>query len=273
MSVNYDTLKKLQDVLAQMFEIEDRIKDIPNDLNDKEAVLQKTKMDYLDMHNKYEAIKQKVNDLWNKYTEVGKLREQKEKLIEITTLSRECESLLKEIEEAKESEQSLLKNYNAQSKYLGELEEKLKASAEIVDIQEQEVKEEREKKDKLIAEQQVLLDNVIKERDVLSEDLSKNLLFKFERIIRNKGGVGVVPVHGIICQGCHMELPQQFANEVRKNDDINFCPYCSRVLFYEESEEDEKLDDLIHGDVHTEEEGSAEVAEDFIVEDDKLFDD
>ena len=31
-----------------------------------------------------------------------------------------------------------------------------------------------------------------------------------------------------------MILPGQFANEVRNGDKIVFCPYCSRILFYEE---------------------------------------
>jgi hypothetical protein len=49
-----------------------------------------------------------------------------------------------------------------------------------------------------------------------------------------------------------MELPQQFANTVRRNEDINFCPYCSRILFYEESEEDSN-EAVVHGDVHDDE--------------------
>lgn len=36
-----------------------------------------------------------------------------------------------------------------------------------------------------------------------------------------------------------MILPAQFANEVRKGENILFCPYCSRILFYEEATEDE----------------------------------
>ena len=40
----YNTLSQLQDVLARMFEIEDKIKEIPKALADKEAVLQKTKI-------------------------------------------------------------------------------------------------------------------------------------------------------------------------------------------------------------------------------------
>lgn len=273
MSVNYNSLKDLQDVLAEVFEIQDKIKDIPRDLNDKEALLQKTKMDYLEIHNKCEAIKAEVDSLWEKYNASSQERESLEKQMESTQVSRDFESLLKDIESAKNSEQIFLKSYNAKKSYLAELEENLSKKADIVEIQQQEVEEETARKDELIAEQEALLKDKVAKKDVLSKDLSKDLLFKFERIIRNKGGVGVVPVHGIICQGCHMELPQQFANDVRKDEEIHFCPYCSRVLYYEESEEDERLDNLVHGDIHTEDEEENEVANDFISSDENLFED
>ena len=39
-----------------------------------------------------------------------------------------------------------------------------------------------------------------------------------------------------------MILPANFANEVREGEDINFCPYCSRILYYEEVNEDQQED-------------------------------
>jgi RNase P subunit RPR2 len=73
--------------------------------------------------------------------------------------------------------------------------------------------------------------------------MDPDLIFKFERIIRNKGGQGIVAIKGGVCMGCHMILPVQFANEVRLGKDVKdivFCPYCSRVLYYEESEQGEE---------------------------------
>ena len=110
--------------------------------------------------------------------------------------------------------------------------------------QTQEVEEETAVKDALIAENQTILDEIVAKKNELAKDLDPNLVFKFERIIRNKGGVGIVPVHSIVCEGCHMTLPAQFVNDVRREDEIKFCPYCSRVLYYEESEDSEHLDSL-----------------------------
>ncbi|HRY81713.1 MAG TPA: C4-type zinc ribbon domain-containing protein, partial [Spirochaetia bacterium] len=72
-----------------------------------------------------------------------------------------------------------------------------------------------------------------------TEGIDTEITFKFERIIRSKQGLGIVPVRGYVCSGCSMILPAQFVNEVRQGNRIIFCPYCSRVLHYQEAEESE----------------------------------
>ena len=58
------------------------------------------------------------------------------------------------------------------------------------------------------------------------------MLFKFERIIRNKEGLGIVALRAGVCTGCQMILPPFFANRVRIGEEIMFCPNCSRIVFY-----------------------------------------
>ena len=240
----YNTLSQLQDVLARMFEIEDKIKEIPKALADKEAVLQKTKITYLELHDKSEKVKEELKNLRIRLDEAGVKRETSEKMMETITQAREFETLQKEIEDAKNAEQTLRKSLIAKEKFYDELNMKLSVQEEIMAQQTQEVEEETAVKDALIAENQTILDEIVAKKNELAKDLDPNLVFKFERIIRNKGGVGIVPVHSIVCEVCHMTLPAQFVNDVRREDEIKFCPYCSRVLYYEESEDSEHLDAL-----------------------------
>ncbi len=254
----YTTLGQLQEVLAKMFAIEDEIKEIPKALADKEAVLQKTKITYLELHEKSERVKEELKNLRTRLDEAGVKRETCEKMMETITQAREFETLQKEIEEAKAAEQTLRKNLIAKEKFFDELNTKLSIQEEIMKQQTEEVDEETKVKDSQIAEKQAELDKICAERDALAKDFDQNLLFKFERIIRNKGGVGIVPVHGIVCEGCHMTLPAQFVNDVRRSTEkedaageeteIHFCPYCSRVLFYEDSADDEHFDNLFNAE-------------------------
>ncbi len=266
----YNTLSQLQDVLAKMFEIEDKIKEIPKALADKEAVLQKTKITYLELHDKSEKVKEELKNLRIRLDEAGNKRETCEKMMETITQAREFETLQKEIEEAKNSEQTLRKSLIAKEKFFDELNMKLSVQEEIMLQQTKEVEEETAVKDALIAENQAVLDDIVAKKDELAKDLDPNLVFKFERIIRNKGGLGIVPVHSIVCEGCHMTLPAQFVNDVRREDDIKFCPYCSRVLYYEESEDNDHLDALFEtsGDSDdNDDDNNEESSNDFISDD------
>ena len=271
----YNTLSKLQVVLAKMFEVEDEIKEIPMALADKEAVLQKTKITYLELHEKSEKVKEELKTLRIRLDEAGVKRETCEKMMETITQAREFETLQKEIEEAKNAEQTLRKGLIAKEKFYDELNAKLSIQEEIMAQQTEEVEEETKVKDQLIAEKQAVLDQIIAEKDELAKDFDQNLLFKFERIIRNKGGIGIVPIHGIVCEGCHMTLPAQFVNDVRRSttmdsegireeDDIHFCPYCSRVLYYEESAEDQHFENLFTSEDEDEIEDENAENDDFI---------
>jgi len=64
-----------------------------------------------------------------------------------------------------------------------------------------------------------------------------------------------------------MILPAQFVNEVRQSDKIVFCPYCSRVLFYQDGGESQ-------GDMIVDiESGSLADLDDFGDESDEEYDD
>jgi predicted nucleic acid-binding Zn-ribbon protein len=74
-----------------------------------------------------------------------------------------------------------------------------------------------------------------KEKDVV-DGIDEEFRAKFEKIVRNKEGRGIVAVTCGYCTGCHLVLPQEFINKVRSNDKIYFCPNCSRTLYFKEDD-------------------------------------
>ncbi|MGH7828550.1 MAG: C4-type zinc ribbon domain-containing protein [Candidatus Binatia bacterium] len=34
-----------------------------------------------------------------------------------------------------------------------------------------------------------------------------------------------------MCQGCYMNIPPQLWNEILKNERLNLCPSCHRILY------------------------------------------
>lgn len=229
-------LQKLQGVIAKKYEIEDKIKDVPKDLEVKKSLLEKTNKSYLDLRNREIQLKEQLDELKRSKIEAEHHREELEKSVESIVLSREYETISKDIENAKNEEQRTRNALIDRQKRYEDLQQRISIQEEIQKNQSDEVAEETVKKDEIISGLQKELDEVNAQINELSKGIPESLIFKFSRIIRNKDNIGIVPVHGTVCEGCHMKLPMQFVNEVRAEDDIRFCPYCSRVLFYEEVE-------------------------------------
>jgi predicted nucleic acid-binding Zn-ribbon protein len=153
------------------------------------------------------------------------------------TTHREYEALEKQVNEAKALESDLRKELQKEEKILTELKENLKISEDMISGQENELAEGKASLDKQINEYEEKLKELKEKEDSITPGLSDEILFKFERIIQ-RNTEGIVSVKDEVCNGCNMILPSQFVNLVREGNSINFCPYCSRILYYEESEND-----------------------------------
>ena len=126
------------------------------------------------------------------------------------------------------------KELQKEEKALEELNDILHGHEEFISSTEKDVNEQRENLDKEVSELNERLSELADKENQMSEGINPEIIMKFQRIIR-RNNKGIVAVAGNVCDGCHMVLPAQFANEVRHNDQIRFCPYCSRILFYDES--------------------------------------
>ncbi len=232
----FDKLRTLQDILSQKYEIEQEIHDIPKALTTKTELLNRLKKSYVEKNSKRERINDKIKSLRIKLSDAETQRENYEKQMDQITTQREYEALDKEIRDATEKEQQLRKDIIREEKDLEEINATLEREESMISIQEEELSAEQEKiKNESAAKETVLKQLESEEKDVIP-GLDEDILFKFERIIRSKSGVGIVPVKSSVCTGCHMQLPAQFVNDVRNGESILFCPYCSRILFYAEAD-------------------------------------
>ena len=57
------------------------------------------------------------------------------------------------------------------------------------------------------------------------------ILSNYQRILKAKGGLAMVPIVNSTCGGCHMQLPPQVINEIRLKHEIIYCQMCSRILY------------------------------------------
>ena len=157
--------------------------------------------------------------------------------MDVITTQREYEALDKEIRDAGEKEQRIRREIQKCERDLEEMKSSLEREEQMIKMQQDELTAENNKIKAETSDKEALLADLIAKESKITPDMDDDILFKFQRIIRNKSGVGIVPVKSNICSGCHMVLPAQFVNDVRSGNEIQFCPYCSRILFWEAGNE------------------------------------
>ncbi|MDR2135248.1 MAG: C4-type zinc ribbon domain-containing protein [Treponema sp.] len=233
----FKKLQILQDILSEKIKLERDIQEIPKILETQEEILSRFKRTFVEKNLDYEKTRTAESEFRNLLAEAESQREKSEKYMDSVSTQREYEALEKEIRDATEKEQQYRKDLQREERLLADLDEQLKQTGALIEQQEAELVTHRAGVGAEIAEKKAKMEALGAQEKELTANMDSEVLFKFERIIRNKMGRGIVAIRGGVCMGCHMILPVQFANKVRQGEEIVFCPYCSRILCYEETDE------------------------------------
>lgn len=233
----FDKLKALQDILVDKYEIETKIENAPRDLGLQDELLVRMKEEYIEINTAYEEAKARISRLKLDLDETVAARERGERGMDSITTHREYEALDKEIKDASEKESQLRKELQTEERRFEDLCDKMNRKETDLEMGKRELEEKEASWARNVEAYQAELEALAAREAQIVPALDPEVVFKFERIIRSKQNRGIVAVKGNVCDGCHMILPAQFANEVHKGEEIVFCPYCSRILFYKEQEE------------------------------------
>ena len=69
------------------------------------------------------------------------------------------------------------------------------------------------------------------QRSRIVPEVRPDYLSRYERILNNKDGLGIVKVVNQSCGGCFMHLTEQLLNELKKYEQIIACDMCARILY------------------------------------------
>jgi len=230
-------LRALQEVLFQRFRTEHEISEIPRTLSTKTEVLNRLKRSYVEKSELYDQLRVRIHDLRERAIEAEREREHYEGQMDAIRTQREYEALDKEIRDSGEREVEVRRELQREEEHLDEMAATLEQEETLIKQQDQEVADEQQRIESEIADREAVLQDLIDEESKITPGLDTELLFKFERIIRTKEGLGIVALRAGVCTGCQMILPPFFANRVRTGEEIMFCPNCSRIVFYGGDEE------------------------------------
>ena len=233
-----ECLRRLQDVLSRKFELESQVETIPADLRHEEHVLEHERNKLEELEEKFKNVTEEVKSLSIKYEDAFNTRTGYEKQMEFLNTQREYEAMSKQLDEAKIQESALLRRRNSKTQETEVVTKELEEQRARVAEQTAKVEEERGRIESILAD----INRQIEEKNaeceaIKSGNISDDLFEKFSNIVRKKKGVGIVPVYGQVCMGCDRVLPMQFVIDLRlkmQQNEIEYCPYCSRIIYYEQ---------------------------------------
>lgn len=244
----FEKLQQLQGVLAERYRIEEYLNEIPKKLSTQGEIVARLKRGYGEKEQQYSTLSDNVRQLRLELGDAQITRETAERRMEAVKTQREFEALEKEINDAASNEEYLRHDLRKKEHDLQVLQTSMQSEKTLIDEQEKELRDiEIRVLNESEHERQHLRELIIEEHKLIP-NLDNNLLFKFESIIKNKLGLGIVGIKSGVCTGCHIVLPANFVNEVRMAKQVEFCPYCSRVLYFEDGDVDEFFTGYIDGD-------------------------
>ncbi|ANF34163.1 hypothetical protein A7978_03590 [Borrelia turicatae] len=234
MESNIDVLKNLEGIYKAKFKLEERQKNIPKYLQTKKAQIDGLIEALAELQFKFKEYQKEDSSLKLDIQDINVRKGKAEEKIDSIKTQREYEALEKELQTIIDDEVAIRKKMT----HITGL--KTKVDREIADVKSRlEVEQDMYATESNDLENELLeiikkLDSIKGEEEKYAFRMDEDFLFKFQRIIRNKSN-GVVPLIENVCKGCHMILPVEFANKVRREpDDVKFCPYCSRILYYQD---------------------------------------
>jgi len=157
------------------------------------------------------------------------------------------QSAVKKVEEFNALTQEISaaeKQRHAKEQVLSDMFDKLAADEEVLaslqDSYDQTVTNSQELENEILESIREINDEGIsikKERDEMVHEADPEVFTIYERLLRNKRNRVVVPIENRACSGCHIVLTAQDENIVRKGERLVFCEHCSRIHYWQESEE------------------------------------
>lgn len=233
MKETLEYLASLQEVDKKLFYLEFSKGDLPKTVSRLKSSIARVKRQIGDLKNEMVSSEKESVSTEN-LVELAKdkLKKYQNQLYDVTSnkeydaITQEIEIKKKEIEEgevfvlemieASEKNQEILNGYEVENKqYKNELKVKEKELNTLLKSTEKKELELNHKREKLAVR------------------LKEPLLRRYERILKAKSGVAIVPITRDACGGCFKSIPPQKIVEVEKLLQLIHCEICGRILIPE----------------------------------------
>ena len=212
--------------------------------HEKEAKPQEIK----ELEEAFEQKKQSLAVLEKNLLDLQKQRKDKE--LDLASKEEEAKKLQTQLYTLKTNKeyQAMVQQIEGIKADASVIEDKILALFDQVDKAKNESENEKQKlkeEEKLFLEQKRKAEDRIKEiddrlaqldaqRKQVTPDIVPKILAQYERILKNREGLGIVKVKNNSCQGCNMLVPPQVINLIKMYERVITCEVCNRILYTDE---------------------------------------
>ena len=236
MKKQVELLVKLQELDQTIDQLKRQMRDGPERLRELEKKVQTLEEDIKADERRVQELKQSQRQYEADIEDgIAHIRKSRGRLMSIKN-NREYRALLREIEDT-EKENAVRED--AVLEALEELE-RLSQGFEVKKKEQLVAQDGLENEKKTIAKEvariQGELSDIEKDREKLTQGIDPGLLTKYQQIKAMSGGSAVALVNHATCGECHLGIPPQMYNELQRQDTLQFCPNCHRIIYWKEVE-------------------------------------
>ena len=226
-----DKLLTVQDLDLKVRRMERELKDIParkeeinTQLSDNQAKVEAAKES---LQKEQLALKTIEDDITDKNAKIGKLREQQLSLKtnkEFKAMNHQIEVIENDIDKAEGEQLAVYDQIESAQGALAEAEKVLADQQAQINV---EISALDERANHVSSE----IENIKQKRADAAATVDAEWLNTYERILKSKGNIALVPLENNVCGGCYMTVPYQLKQDTKRQDEIVSCNYCGRMLY------------------------------------------
>jgi len=157
-------------------------------------------------------------------------------LLNAVKTNKEYQVLLRGIDDLKKKNSSIEDTMLAMLDQISAAESHFSGRKQELEKLRKETEKEKERIQKEIEKGNAKLAELDVRRKAVAKEVPPDLLGKFMTIKNRFGSPAIVPIRGIVCEGCNMNIPPQMRNELKRFESLKCCPFCNRIIYWVKAE-------------------------------------
>jgi len=236
----YDQLPvilQLQEIDGEIYKLDSEKKKIPIELQRLETELARHRDIFQLESDKLEELKKERRSKERQLSiQQDKLEQYKSQRLSVRT-NKEYTALESEIAELEESNSAIEDEILEFMISIDEATDEIGGAKKELDAQEDKFKKRRRKILSDLKELDKQTAQWDEKRGDFLDKIGPTLMRKYDDWRERRRSSLVAVIYGQSCGGCHLTLPPQLINEVRKKREIYTCNSCGRILYWEDKSE------------------------------------